>query len=210
MTLITFEDGKAVFRDSKAGTGQACCCGGEGEGNDCTCETFAAGEGFTIAQTGPWGASNYSEHIGDCPAGADEYCLYQSGTPPNPPYLDPASSYYYANWFGDVGPAGTVNSLDVFIQCVSGQWIAQIAYRIYGNFPACPGNGFVPPDVELQWYDLVLPRNDADCLPTGTVELGSADYVLATDFDGNVIKNGPGDAPACFNLTLPDILFGRP
>ena len=28
MTLITFEDGKAVFRDGKVGTEQACCCGG--------------------------------------------------------------------------------------------------------------------------------------------------------------------------------------
>jgi len=25
MTLITFEDGKAVFRDGKVGTEQACC-----------------------------------------------------------------------------------------------------------------------------------------------------------------------------------------
>ena len=28
MTLITFEDGKAVFRDGKVGTEQACCCQG--------------------------------------------------------------------------------------------------------------------------------------------------------------------------------------
>jgi hypothetical protein len=29
MTLITFDDGKVVFRDGAVGTEQACCCGGE-------------------------------------------------------------------------------------------------------------------------------------------------------------------------------------
>jgi hypothetical protein len=31
MTLITFEDGKVVFRDGAVGTGEACCCGPSGE-----------------------------------------------------------------------------------------------------------------------------------------------------------------------------------
>ena len=204
MTLITFEDGKAVFRDGKVGTDQACCCG-------CVCQTFGVGEGFTIASTGLLeGTSSYFTYRGDCPAGADEYCKYYSGATPNPPYLESAEYYYYANLPGGTTASPAVESFQVFIQCIDAEWIAQIAYRVYGNFPDCPGNGFVPPDVELQWYDIVLERDDSDCYPTGTLELGSADYVLATDSSGNVIKDGPGDAPACFNLTLPDILFGRP
>jgi hypothetical protein len=37
MTLITFQDGKVVFRDGKVGTEEACCCGGEEE-EDCGSE----------------------------------------------------------------------------------------------------------------------------------------------------------------------------
>ena len=36
MTLITFQDGKAVMRDGKVGTEQGCCCGG---GQPCVCPT---------------------------------------------------------------------------------------------------------------------------------------------------------------------------
>lgn len=35
MTLITFEDGKAVMHDGKVGTEQECCCPGEGGGPWC-------------------------------------------------------------------------------------------------------------------------------------------------------------------------------
>ena len=203
MTLITVQDGAVVMHDGKVGTEQACCCG-------CQCQTFATGEGFTIAQTGPWGTSSYYTYGGTCPPGAAEYCEYYSGATPSPPFLDSAE-YYYAAVFTDAGPVDTVNSLQIYIQCVDGQWIAQVSYSIYGDFTDCPNGPFgVPPQVDMQWYDLTLPRDDSDCFPTGTLELGAADYVFATDYGGNEIPSSGGNAPACFNLTLPDILFGRP
>jgi hypothetical protein len=203
MTLITLQDGRLVLRDGQVGTEQACCCG-------CPCLDFSTGEGFTISQNGPWvvGSPSYYTFGGTCPAGASEFCRYSAGTPANPAFLDDGAQYYFAS-FNDAGPADTVNSLQVYMQCVSGQWFAQIWYSIYGDFTDCPGGGFFPPQVDLQWYGVPLTLA-ADCLPTGTLELGAADYVFATDYDGNEIASSGGNAPACFNLTLPDILFGRP
>jgi hypothetical protein len=43
MTLITFQDGKVVLRDGKAGTEQACCCEEQDPCLVCTCEIIPCG-----------------------------------------------------------------------------------------------------------------------------------------------------------------------
>jgi len=193
MTLITVQDGAVVMRDGQVGTEQACCCG-------CECIDLTGPTRATVALDGPWvtGSPTYGA-FGD----------YYSGVPASPAFLEDATDYYTAQP-SNAGPADKVASLDIYLLCVGGSWFADVEYFIYGDYPDCPGTLGLPPEVLMQWYDLPVEVDPADCLPTGTLELGAADYVFARDADGNEIPSSGGNAPACFNLTLPDILFGRP
>lgn len=92
MTTITFQDGKAVFRDGKAGTEAGCCCGGECAA-PCPCCPESEGGGFLgpltyySGTTGfPTFGANYCDFVASaqCPGknaySQDQYDIECDGT----------------------------------------------------------------------------------------------------------------------------------
>ena len=66
MTLITFQDGKVVFRDGKVGTEQGCCCNRCGDDCQQTVSVTVAVAGYSTTLTFlvADGSDEYSEFVG--------------------------------------------------------------------------------------------------------------------------------------------------
>jgi len=67
MTLITFEEGKAVFRDGKVGTEQACCCDGGEEDQEDFCDSADQVSQPSVVVTGSTCSCETGTHNGTYP-----------------------------------------------------------------------------------------------------------------------------------------------
>ena len=146
MTLITFQDGKPLFRDGKVGTEQACCCG-------CACQMpLPSGMVPHVSAV-----VTFPDIPGDCPSG--DY----------PVELDLTLQFgaYYGCVEIDLGE-GIVCAIEFYLHCTDGQW--------YGNpvvftgpcsrasYTCTIGNGGFIGTGET--YALPSSKQDGTCLPT--------------------------------------------
>lgn len=122
MTLITMQDGKVVMRDDKAGTEQACCCGGECSIDaDCAlaCDCCLAGQCFGFGEMPPDPQATCEGYGGIwdgnacCPGPAFPPIYYNCVD--GPPGFDPESPVF--DW---IGGTGLGNCLGGCPKCVNG------------------------------------------------------------------------------------------
>jgi hypothetical protein len=99
MTLITFEDGKAVFRDGKVGTGQACCC------NLCRCSRCPA-DGSLVGQLTIYGGRDGTISAGSLSVLCQEYDINGNYLPAGPEYDDGLAGRSFSFFYQEIEDLG--------------------------------------------------------------------------------------------------------